>query len=123
MSSKITVIETPEFISRAKKLLDANEKDSLISYLSDYPEAGNIIQGTGGARKVRWYKGKHGKRGGNRVIYFYHNNQVPLFLLSVFSKNQRVDLRENEKAELKKILSQLVDTYKEGVRDVRYYRK
>ena len=78
----ITVVELPEFISRAKKLLSETERDALISYLSAHPVSGVILTGTGGIRKLRWKREGAGKSGGNRVIYYYHSERYPLFLLN-----------------------------------------
>ena len=117
---KITVVETSEFHSRSKKLMVSYEREELINYLSDYPNAGDLIQGTGGVRKIRWSRGGMVKSGGLRIVYFYYDDSIPLFLLSVFSKSQKVDLKEAEKRELKRILSEIVREYKQGERNVRY---
>lgn len=111
---KITIVETPEFISQAKKVLDEEEKRELIDYLADYPKAGDLIEGTGGARKLRWSRKGVGKRGGSRVIYFFYNDSIPLFLLTVYAKNKKVDLSEKEKSEMKSIFRDLVKNYREG---------
>lgn len=108
---RTTIVETPEFISRSKKVLSENEIKELIDYLADYPEAGDLIEGTGGARKLRWLRKGMGKRGGSRIIYFFHDDSSPLFLLSIFSKNQKVNLSAREKHELKAILKELISNY------------
>ena len=69
----LTVIETPSFLRDSKKLLDDDERDALIYYLSSSPNAGTLIKGTGSIRKVRWEREDAGKSGGYRVIYFYHS--------------------------------------------------
>lgn len=65
-----TVIETPEFQRRTEKLLTKAEREALIDYLAANPDAGDVIRGTGGARKVRWTARGKGKRGGVRVVTF-----------------------------------------------------
>ena len=55
-----------------------------------------------------------GKRGGSRVIYFFYNDSMPLFLLTVYAKNQQVDLLESQKSELKEVLKELVKHYTKG---------
>ena len=111
---KNTIIETPEFVSQSKSILSESEVKELIDYLSDYPEAGDLITGTGGVRKLRWTRKGMGKRGGSRVIYFYYTDLVPIFLLTIYAKNQKDDLSASEKCELKKILEQLVKNYTQG---------
>lgn len=107
-----TIVETPEFISRSKSILSDLEVKELIDYLSDYPESGDLIPGTGGVRKLRWARQGMGKSGGSRVIYFYHNDSIPLFLLTVYAKNQKDNLSATQKNELKGLLQTLVKNYR-----------
>ena len=65
---------------------------SPFNYLAAHPAAGDLIAGTGGLRKLRWALEGRGKRGGARVIYFLHSEQLPLFLLTAYAKNERADL-------------------------------
>jgi mRNA-degrading endonuclease RelE of RelBE toxin-antitoxin system len=76
-----TIVELPEFQRRALSLLTDSEKQGIISYLAAHPQSGSIMQNTGGVRKFRWASGNKGKSGGVRVIYYYHNESIPLFLL------------------------------------------
>lgn len=114
-SPGITVIETPGFEAQAKRRLSENERDEIIRFLSLNPDDGEIMPGTGGARKSRFPGKGKGKRGGFRVVYFYYNDTVPLFLLSVFAKNEKIDLSKSECNELKSILKQMVAEYRKGV--------
>jgi len=73
----ITIAETESFLKKASKLLSIEDKGNLISYLSEHPSAGDVIQGTGGIRKLRWAKGNKGKSGGFEsfiifIIKIYH---------------------------------------------------
>src|SRR5580693_8545328 len=70
------------------------------------------MPGTGGARKVRFARPGEGKRGGYRIITFFSGADVPVFLLSVFAKNEKSDLSKDEKSELKKLLQVLPETYR-----------
>ena len=94
----ITVLETDEFFEKAEALFSLQEKDDLVSYLSLYPESGDLIQGSGGIRKLRWQSKGRGKRGGARVIYFFYTDQYPLSLLTVYGKNQQEDLTPAQKS-------------------------
>ena len=62
-------------------------------------------------RKLRWGLQGRGKRGGARIVYFYHNLDLPLFVLSVFVKNQRTDLSQDEKNRLRRVVNLIVTTY------------
>lgn len=83
----------------------------MINYLAAHPQAGAIMQGTGGIRKFRWASGNKGKSGGVRVIYYYHNETMPLFLLSLFSKSKKANRTKAERNELAKFTELLVKNY------------
>lgn len=71
------------------------------------------MEGTGGIRKLRWKKEGSGKSGGVRVIYYYHNQHYPLFLLTVFGKSEKVNLSKAERNELAKLIRRLIESYGE----------
>ena len=107
----ITIVELPEFIKRIAKILTKEEKDELLYYLSANPKSGTLMQGTGGIRKLRWASKGKGKSGGSRVIYFFYNENIPLFLLTIFGKNEKVNLSKAERNELAKLVKELVKSY------------
>ncbi len=108
----ITIVELPDFQKHSAKTLNAKERDDLLYYLSEHPASGDLIPGSGGVRKLRWKSKGKGKSGGSRIIYYYHNEEVPLFLLTMFSKNERVNISSSEKKDLSKLVKILVDNYK-----------
>jgi hypothetical protein len=112
-----TVIELPEFIRHASALFTADEIKSLIDYLAGNPKAGDILEGTGGIRKLRWVRGNKGKSGGARVIYYYHDQRIPLYLLTVFGKNEQANLRKSERNQLAKLVDLLVQNALEKLHD------
>jgi hypothetical protein len=107
----VTVVETPTFISRADKLLRPEEHDALIAYLAANPTAGDLVPGAGGIRKLRWALAGRGKRGGARVIHLFHTLDLPVFALTMFAKNERVDLSQEERNEFRELTKILVKTY------------
>ncbi|MEJ1360231.1 MAG: type II toxin-antitoxin system RelE/ParE family toxin [Candidatus Sedimenticola sp. (ex Thyasira tokunagai)] len=109
-----TIVELPEFSRRAASLISESEKQGIINYLAAHPHAGAIMQGTGGIRKFRWASGNKGKSGGARVIYYYHNETMPLFLLSLFGKSEKANLTKSERNELAKFTDLLVRNYGES---------
>lgn len=112
-----TVIETPTYLRQAKGAgaTDAEMAD-IVEALAEDPTAGEIIPGTGGARKVRFAKTGQGKRGGYRVIHYYAADDVPVFLLAFVSKGQRADISQAERGELRKVLAGIADAYRAGVK-------
>ena len=107
----MTVVETPFLIRKAAALLDEEERWDLVGFLGANPESGDMIPESGGVRKVRWAARGRGKRGGVRVIYYYHNDVFPLFLLTAYAKNQKANLTRAERNEFKKLTALLVQTY------------
>jgi hypothetical protein len=73
----MTVVETLAFLREAATELIETERIELVSFLAANPEAGDVMPETGGARKLRWRARGRGKRGGVRVIYYYHNESLP----------------------------------------------
>ena len=108
----ITIVELPEFIRKLEKLMSVEERDRLLSFLAANPTAGVLIQGAGGVRKLRWAAGNKGKSGSTRVIYFYHNPDMPLFLLTAFSKSERENLSKAERNELAGLTKLLIQNYR-----------
>lgn len=106
-----TVVELPEFIKQSDKVLSESEKQSIINYLAKHPASGDLIEGTGGIRKLRWAAQGKGKSGGIRVIYYYHNKTIPLFLLTLFSKGKKPNINKAERNELSKLTSLLIKVY------------
>jgi hypothetical protein len=82
----LTVAELPEFICTADKLLKEIERQDIIRHLADHPKSGDLMEGTGGVRKLRWGRGGQGKSGGVRVIYYFHKKAMPMYLLTLFAK-------------------------------------
>ncbi|AGP82107.1 RelE-like Cytotoxic translational repressor of toxin-antitoxin stability system [Alteromonas mediterranea MED64] len=99
-----TITELPEYIKRADSLLYESERKALIDYLSEHPKAGDIMEGTGGIRKLHWSRGNKGKSGGVRVIYYYHDERISLYLLTIFGKSERANLSKADRNELAKLV-------------------
>ncbi|PCH61434.1 MAG: addiction module toxin RelE [Gammaproteobacteria bacterium] len=108
----ITVAETEPFQNKINKLLSKEENDDLIVYLSGHPSSGDLIQGTGGIRKLRWARGNKGKSGGVRVIYYFHSDMMPLYLLAAFGKNEKANLSAEERNILSKAVKELVSYWR-----------
>jgi len=92
----LTVIETPTFQKQAASLWTADEHDAFIEFIASNPEAGDVIPGADGARKVRWQRPGMGKRGGARVIYFHLVNDEVVLLVMVYAKAERVNVRPKD---------------------------
>jgi len=107
----ITVVETRSFIEDAAGCFTEEERTEFIEYIARNPTAGVVVPGAGGVRKVRWRARGRGKRGGARVVYFFHNERVPLFLLAAYAKSQRVDLAPAQRTAMRRIAAEIVKQY------------
>lgn len=92
-----TVIETNAFLRAAKVAgMNDEERAALVDFIAANPEAGDIMPGCGGARKVRFARRGGGKSGGYRVVTYFVDTAVPVFLLTVFPKNMKTNLTKAE---------------------------
>jgi mRNA-degrading endonuclease RelE of RelBE toxin-antitoxin system len=108
----MVVVETPRFVREAAAALSEQERLEMIAFVAANPRAGDLMPNTGGGRKLRWRASGRGKRGGVRVIYYFHDESLPLFLLNVFKKNVRSDLTKEEQNEMRSLLPRLVAGYR-----------
>ena len=106
-------VETEEFLADVEGVLSEDEHDHLILYIALHPEAGDVIPETGGLRKLRWSAKGRGKRGGSRVIYYFHDIHVPVFLMAIFAKNVQTDLSTRQRKALARQLRGLKSDCKE----------
>ena len=91
-----TVVETAEFQKQAKAVWNDEEREAFIDWISVNPDAGDVIPGADGARKVRWSRAGMGKRGGVRVIYFHLADDGIVLLVMVYAKAVRANVKPKE---------------------------
>jgi hypothetical protein len=111
MRSLVTVVETSTFAARSKGRLTEDERHDVIVMIAADPECGALVRGSGGVRKVRFGIGGRGKRGGVRIVYYYADRSVPVFLLTVFAKNEQDDLSKAELNQLAAVVKTIARTY------------
>ena len=100
----MVIIETPIFTDRVLTLLSEEQYRLFQAYLLNNPEAGKVIPGSGGLRKLRWTAKGHGKSGGIRVIYYWFVSRDTILLLFAYSKNERDDLTPVQIRQLRKVI-------------------
>ena len=98
MAALQTVVELPEFLRRAKAIMSDGDRTALVDYIAAKPDAGVSLGG--GLRKVRVAREGGGKSGGYRTVYVFGGSHVPIFLVTVFAKNEKDNLGNAEQAEL-----------------------
>ena len=109
----ISIAETGSYLRAAKAVFSDSDRQEVINYLAFNPEAGDVIPGTGGVRKLRWALGNRGKSHGARIIYYFRDLNMPLYLLTVFSKNRKVNLNDLERNNMKQFVEELVKQHME----------
>jgi hypothetical protein len=107
------VIETNGYLKAADDAgMDEEERSAVVDLIAANPEAGAIMPGCGGARKLRFRKPGTGKSGGYRVITYFAGWDVPVFLLTVFGKGEKDNLTKAER----NALAGLTKTLKDGLK-------
>lgn len=112
----MTVVETGRFLKDADRLMPDTERAELVKFIAANPESGDLIPETGGVRKLRWALPGGGKRGGARVIYYFHNESLPVFLLAAYGKSEKANLTKAERNAIAKLVPMLVVEYARGSR-------
>jgi len=107
----LTVAELPEYLRAAARLLADADRRAIIDHVATHPTAGDLIEGTGGVRKLRWARDGRGKSGGVRVIYQHHSETMPLYLLTMFAKNERSNLSKADRNALAGLVDVLVQVW------------
>lgn len=97
-------IETSTFTHYVQDYLNEEEYRGFQNYLMENPDAGDLIQGTGGLRKIRWTAKGKGKRSGVRIIYYWQIAREHIYLLTLYSKNEMTDLSTSDKKFLKQMI-------------------
>jgi RelE toxin of RelEB toxin-antitoxin system len=106
-----TIVETPSYLADAERLFSPEERVTIVDRLATDPTCGAVIPGSGGIRKVRFGFGGRGKSGGARVIYLFRGENLPLFVLAVFAKNEKANLSAAERNALGKLAADMTERY------------
>ena len=102
----LTVIETPLFQRQWPMYWTEEERGSFAAYLAEYPDAGDVVTGSGGLRKVRWKRAGFGKSGGVRVIYFTRITEGEIVLLTLYAKAKLDNLTGSQLKEIRRALEE-----------------
>ena len=106
------VVKTPRYEADAQRLFSVTEREAVVDLVSNDPRCGVVVPGSGGVRKVRVGFGGRGKRGGARVLYVYGGDEIPVFLLAAFAKNEKDDLSLADRARMAKAISNILADYR-----------
>ena len=112
MTRLLSVVETPAYLGKAVRLMSETERAVVVDMIAAAPNIGVLIRGTGGLRKMRIPLEGRGKRGGGRVIYWFHSESYPAVLLWVFAKNEAADLTSGQRRRLMAITNGLLNDFR-----------
>lgn len=107
-----TVVETPSYLRAASAIFSEAERADIVGMVAADPQCGEVMQGTGGFRKVRVGRDGIGKRGGARVVYILRDESFPIFLITAYSKNEKDNLTQAERNTLKKRADEVFSKYR-----------
>ena len=102
-------VETSVFTKQVNKLLSEDDYRQLQRFLTDLPDAGDLIRGSGGVRKLRWGFSSSGKRGGTRIIYYWAVKHDQIFMLLMYPKNKQDNLTAKQIQMMRKIVEDEFD--------------
>lgn len=112
------LVATPTFEAQAKRAgIGDDEIREICDRIAADPQAGDVIPGTGGARKLRHRSAQGGKSGGYRTIHYWGGDDVPVFLLGVYAKGQKADLTQAQRDRLRRVLATLADVYRAATKE------
>ena len=102
----LTVIETPLFQRQWPLYWTEEERGAFAAYLAEHPDAGDVVSGSGGLRKVRWKRAGSGKSGGVRIIYFTRLTEGEIVLLTLYAKAKLDNLTGSQVKEIRRALEE-----------------
>ena len=109
-TTRQTVVETPAYLAAAKGVLAQDEQDEVVNTVAENPTAGTSLGG--GIRKMRVARSGGGKRGGARIIFLFSGQDIPVFLLTIFAKNEKANLTPKERGTLIATAKRIIEDYR-----------
>jgi hypothetical protein len=100
----LTVVESPIFQKLWPRYWDEDERAEFAAFIALNPEAGAVIRGSGGIRKVRWAREGAGKSGGVRIVYLARNEAGELYLLTLYAKSESENISLTTLKEIRRVL-------------------
>lgn len=107
----ITIAEVKGFMRAADTVFSIMEREALTDYLAMDPLSGDVIPDTDGVRMVHWPSSKSGENSSVRVIYFFRDLNMPVYLLALYERGERFSLSAREKAAIRGLVAEIVATY------------
>jgi mRNA-degrading endonuclease RelE of RelBE toxin-antitoxin system len=107
----ITIAEMASFQRDADRIFTDEEREKFAEFVAVNPAFGDIIPGTGGVRKIRWAAKNSGKRGGARVIYYFRDLNMPVYLLAVYAKGQKMNLTADDRHQISRLVDRIVEQH------------
>ena len=107
----ISIVEVKSFSRDADRLLTQEALHSIVDFVALHPSAGDLIPDSGGLRILRWARDGKGKRAGVRVVYYFRDLNMPLYMLAIYGKGEKSHLSAGERRLMKKLVDNLVESH------------
>jgi hypothetical protein len=107
----VTVVEMPGFSRDADRLLSEDERQEMASCLACHPVAGDPVDGVACVWVFRWPPGKLVQKRSFRVVYFFRDLNMPVYLLALYEKEERLSITRQDKEEMKSLAKEIVELY------------
>lgn len=114
MKKLLQFIETSLFSKQIVDILTDDDYKNFQEYLCNNPEIGDIIQGTGGVRKVRWSLPNTGKSEGVRILYYYLSDDGKVYLMMIYTKSNQINISDTDKQRLKQVITAIKQVHNNG---------
>ena len=114
---QIKIIETKFYLNQLSKIIHKGLDEDLLrneikEFISENPQDGDVIPGSGGLRKIRYPMPGKGKSGGYRIIYYFYNEKNPIHLFTIYQKSRAENLSDQEKQTFSKLIKELKEIYR-----------
>ena len=100
----LTIVESPIFQKLWPRYWDEDERGEFATFIAKNPDAGVVIRGSGGVRKIRWSREGTGKSGGVRIVYLTRNERDELYLITLFAKSKMENIPLSTLKEIRRAL-------------------
>lgn len=112
------IVETPAYLRAVNEFWDSDTQNEFKNFIGTNFLLGDIIPDTSGLRKIRWKGNGKGKRAGARVIYYFYDENHPIYLLFAYSKNVQINLTDQEKKLMRSLVQQLKNSFQKEVKNI-----
>ena len=114
----ITIAEMRNYTEDADNYFELEEHERLKDFLALHPESGRILADTGGVRVLQWPIKQTAQGAAARIVYYFHDLNMPLYMLALYRRGERIPLTQNWRAQIKALVIELIAHHGAQWRDI-----